>query len=118
MNKNLDKEIQELTREIMALKTEKQKKMEQLIVAEFPIAIEAEAKTQYRIKATPKNNVTPLISYYINASASSDIQASGFFEFQTDDDEGFYVILYFLPSVAGTYEIVFASTSELELELL
>ena len=111
---SFDYEIEAIQREILALKTEKQKRIEQLAVGETPITIEATERQQFRIKASPKNNVTPLISYYINSEVNEDITASSIREFDVD---GFYIILTLMVN-AGTYEVVFVSTSELNVEIV
>lgn len=112
---NFDYEIEAINREILALKTEKQKRIEQLVVGETSITLTATERQQFRIKASPKNNVTPLISYYVNSEVNQNITASSVQEFDVDE---FYIILTLVVATAGTYEVVFVSTSELNLEII
>lgn len=112
---NFDYEMQSLSRELLALKTEKSKRLSQLVVSEQPITISAEANRFYNIKATPKNDVNPLITYYFNDDSATNYRTSSMFVDANYPDS---VIVQFAVYNARDVEVVFVSTSELEITQL
>lgn len=120
-----NKEMDELNHEILALKTEKAKRLDDLILSELrvPIHLLPTVDEGYVvITVSPKNNVVPLITYYLDVGntdlTTAWLSSSGLYipdeepmtsttlEIRIDLDERSP-----LPYLDG--EVVFLSTSEL-----
>lgn len=67
-----DAEINALNKEILALKTEKDKRLDDLILAELriPVSLVRDSSNYIVITVWPKNNVVPLITYYLDVGST------------------------------------------------
>lgn len=113
-----DKGIIALNKELLALKQEKMKMLSQMNTAGTVFSLSADTNRQYRIQVKPKNNVIPLLTAFLNTETVPNYGIYlGIYEVDYDN---FKITYYFSQDSGSTknFEIVFRSTSKLEVELL
>lgn len=123
MSKAFNSEIGGLNRELLALKTEKAKRLENLTLAKQSVNITIQRAVSLQIKVKPLNDVHPLITYYLDIGNydPADVMVIGGYpnkEYGLDNE----LCIYFSINSNSSYasidaKLVLISTSMLDIEV-